>query len=134
MKQKGENLGKSRNQLQEQMNKHEAKQSKQELLHYNVQLNYVFVIRNQEDFLTDFQQDLIGQFLMLYRISEENLFVNIFNAGIIENFPLKIKNIKTDIARNEEIIEAREAPQIGVLKAIRKSRSKTAIFNISEQN
>lgn len=129
MMQKGENLGKSCNQLQEQMNKHEVKQSKQEFLHYIVQLNYVFVIKHQENFLTRFNMPIF----MLYQISEENLFVNILNVGSIEKFPPKFNSIKTDIARNEEIIDAREAPQIGVIKTIRKSRSKTAIFDISEQ-
>lgn len=60
MKLKGENLGKSCNQLQEQMNKHEVKQSKQEFLHYIVQLNYAFVIKHQENFLTRFDKPIFN--------------------------------------------------------------------------
>ena len=66
-------------------------------------------------------------------VSGVNLLQNILRVGLTVNFPLNIKTIKTVIGRNEAMIDANEAPHIGVLNAIRKSGSKQTIFNNNEQ-
>ena len=66
-------------------------------------------------------------------VSGEKEWQNILKVGLTVNFPLNINTIKTVMGKNEAIIEANEAPQIGVLNAIKKSGSKQTIFNNNEQ-
>lgn len=66
-------------------------------------------------------------------VSDVNLLQNILKVGLTVNFPLNIITIKITIGKNDEIIEANDAPNIGVLNAIRKSGSKQVMFKISEQ-
>ena len=65
-------------------------------------------------------------------VSGVNLFKNIFKVGLTVNLCLNINIIKMDIGKNEAMIDANDAPHIGVLNAIRKSGSKQTIFKTNE--